>query len=492
MEKYRYSCKTMARARVTPTSEERSFGIDELFFSTTDAHGIIVSGNRVFTRVSAWSADELTGEPHSILRHPDMPRVVFKLLWDEIGAGRPVVAYVKNLAKNGAYYWVIASVVPFEGGYLSVRFKPSSALFPTVEGLYAQLLKVEKDVEDSGGSKAQAMAASGAALGQALASLGFATYQDFMHAFVPEELKSRDEGMARMGKAVAAVVVERPDEFGEIGRDIAAVRSFLHEEFSQLGDFISLGDTLVGKARFIQDLAKNVRLISQNVSISARRRELAGRPLAVVGDTIREQADRVGEVTSSLTTRIHGLSASLKAQAFRISLSRLQAQTASAFVAEIVDEREGANVADRHIGHVYESIGALAQCLSVDTRGLFDDYRVIARGLSQTTSEVMQLGDLTRTLNMIRMTGRVEVSRLKDPIEFEVLFESIEKQLAEADGHLRELISAINSIKTSTTRGLGQEGMVRGRLERAADAVQRIKAAELAEPVTPPGGPASE
>ena len=162
----------MARPGKTLLNEERPFGIEELFFSTTNPTGIIRSGNRVFTRVSGWSAAELIGQPHSILRHPDMPRVVFKLLWDEISAGRPVVAYVKNLAKNGAFYWVIASVVPIEGGYLSVRFKPSSGLFPTVEGLYTQLLKIEQDVESSGGSKAQAMAASGAALGQALGSLG--------------------------------------------------------------------------------------------------------------------------------------------------------------------------------------------------------------------------------------------------------------------------------------------------------------------------------
>lgn len=481
----------MARPGIAPTNEERSFGIDELFFSTTNAKGIIVAGNRVFTRVSGWTAAELTGEPHSILRHPDMPRVVFKLLWDEIGAGRPVVAYVKNLAKTGAYYWVIATVVPYEGGYLSVRFKPSSAVFPTVEGLYAQLLKIEQDTESGGGTKAQAMAASSAALSQALASLGFASYQEFMFSFVPEELRSRDAGMARQGRQAGVAAADRSDTLGELVADMATVQAFLHDEFSQLGEFISLGETLVGKARFIQDLAKNVRLISQNVSISARRRELAGRPLAVVGDTIREQADRVGEVTVSLTQRIHALSDRLRAQAFRISLSRLQAQTASAFVAEMADELDGRSTDDQRVGLESESMGALIQCLMTDARGLFDDYRAIARGLAQTTSEVMQLGDLTRTLNMIRMTGRVEVSRLKDPLEFEVLFETIEKQLVEADGHLNELVAAISSIKVSTSRGLGQEGVVRGRLDRAVEVVSRIRAAEQQTPVTPPDAPAS-
>lgn len=471
----------MARPAIVPTTEERAFRIDQLFFSTTDAEGIIHSGNRVFAHVSGWSAAELSGQPHNILRHPDMPRVVFKLLWDEIGAGRPIVAYVKNLSRTGAFYWVVASVIPIEHGYLSVRFKPSSSIFPVVEGLYAKLLTVEKEIEDAGGTRAQAMSASAEVLTGALKGLGYDSYKEFMLAFVPEELKSRDAGMERAGlhRDAARAEGEAKTDIALIGRDIAAIGVFLHAEFGQIGEFVSLGDTLVGKAEFVRELAKNVRLISQNVSISSRRRESAGRPLAVVGDTIRDLADRVGSLTVGLTERIHRLSGALRDQAFRISMARLQSQTAGAFVDEIrVPAEVGATTTDAPVGRICESISGLVQSLEAETGGLFKDYREIESTLGQVAAETGQLQDLLKTLGMVRMTGRVEVSRLKDPMEFEVLFDTIEKELASANAQLEELAVAMAAIRAATARGRAQEPDVNTRLTRARQAVHRVEQAE--------------
>ena len=122
----------MARSTVHPIPVERPFAVHEIFFSTTDRKGIIRSGNRVFTRVSGYTNEELVGAPHNIVRHPDMPRVVFQLLWTEIGAGRSIAAYVKNMASDGSYYWVLATAMPVGDGYLSVRLKPTSPLLATV------------------------------------------------------------------------------------------------------------------------------------------------------------------------------------------------------------------------------------------------------------------------------------------------------------------------------------------------------------------------
>ncbi len=469
----------MARPVIVPTTEERSFGIEELFFSTTDHKGIILTGNKVFARVSGWAPEELIGEPHNILRHPDMPRVVFKLLWDEIEAGRPIVAYVKNLARTGGSYWVIASVVPTEGGYLSVRFKPSSAIFPVVQGLYAQLRAAEAEIEDAGGTRAEAMSASGAALGAALQTLGYGSYQDFMQAFVPAELKSRDAGMASAGllsEEHAAAESSPQTDLGAIGRDIAVVGRFLHEEFGQLDEFVALGETLVGKAEFVRDLAKNVRLISQNVSISSRRRESAGRPLAVVGDTIRDLADRVGGLTVGLTERIHNLSAALRHQAFRISIARLQAQTAAAFVAEMSAPPVGGTADQASVG----SACKMTRNLTAESAALFGAYREIGGTLRLVSGEASQLRDLLKTLDMVRLTGRVEVSRLKDNGEFEVLFDTIEKELAAANTQLGELAVAMASIAEATARGNARERDLLARLAQAGEAVQRIEQSERA------------
>lgn len=77
----------------TPAARDEGFGLDELFFSTTDAGGRIRTGNPVFTRVSGYDAAELAGRAHNVVRHPDMPRVVFRVLWDHLQAGEPVAAY---------------------------------------------------------------------------------------------------------------------------------------------------------------------------------------------------------------------------------------------------------------------------------------------------------------------------------------------------------------------------------------------------------------
>ncbi|MEI7926857.1 MAG: PAS domain S-box protein, partial [Chloroflexota bacterium] len=85
------------RTQATPVNAPSEFDVAELFFSTTDEKGIIVSGNDVFVRVSGWSDDELHGAPHNIIRHPDMPRVVFQLLWQYLDRQHPIAAYVKNM-----------------------------------------------------------------------------------------------------------------------------------------------------------------------------------------------------------------------------------------------------------------------------------------------------------------------------------------------------------------------------------------------------------
>ena len=89
--------------RPTPQPIESPFAINEVFFSKTDTKGIIEYGNRVFYTTAKYTPQELIGKPHSIVRHPDMPKAVFKLLWDYIKADKPFAGYVKNLAKDGSY-----------------------------------------------------------------------------------------------------------------------------------------------------------------------------------------------------------------------------------------------------------------------------------------------------------------------------------------------------------------------------------------------------
>jgi PAS domain S-box-containing protein len=144
----------MAKAAVRLTGRESPFRDDEMIVSKTDLKGRITYANDVFLRVSGFTARELIGQPHSIIRHPDMPRTVFKLLWDTLEAKGEIFAYVLNLAKNGDHYWVFAHVTPsFDAkgavvGYHSNRRKPDAAAVQKIVPLYKSLLDDERREAD--------------------------------------------------------------------------------------------------------------------------------------------------------------------------------------------------------------------------------------------------------------------------------------------------------------------------------------------------------
>jgi PAS domain S-box-containing protein len=144
----------MSKYAVTPTGRESSFGEEEIIVSKTDLKGRITYANDIFLRVSHFALNDLIGAPHSIIRHPDMPRCVFKLLWDTLAAKREIFAYVLNMAKNGDHYWVFAHVTPsFDSGqnvtgFHSNRRKPDAAQVAKVQPLYGTLIEEERRFED--------------------------------------------------------------------------------------------------------------------------------------------------------------------------------------------------------------------------------------------------------------------------------------------------------------------------------------------------------
>ncbi len=129
---------------------EITFGDDEFIVSKTDLKGHITYGNALFIKMSGYSEKELLGAPHNILRHEDMPKTIFKLLWQTIQSKNEITAFVKNRTKEGDYYWVEANVTPSLDdsgniiGYHSVRRKPSRKQLDTIEPLYKKLLDEER------------------------------------------------------------------------------------------------------------------------------------------------------------------------------------------------------------------------------------------------------------------------------------------------------------------------------------------------------------
>ncbi|MFN3599306.1 MAG: PAS domain-containing protein [Aquificaceae bacterium] len=135
----------MRKPHVQPTNTERVVPEGKLIVSRTDLRGVITYANPVFIEISGYSEEELLGSPHSIVRHPDMPRTVFKVLWSHIQSGDECFAFVKNMAKDGSFYWVFGHVYPIGGGYQSDRVGVSKReiLSSVIEPLYRKLKEIE-------------------------------------------------------------------------------------------------------------------------------------------------------------------------------------------------------------------------------------------------------------------------------------------------------------------------------------------------------------
>lgn len=140
----------MKQKHIVPTDRERVMREDDFIVSKTDLTGRITYGNRIFIEFSGYSEAELIGSQHNIIRHPDMPRGVFQLLWDTISQGNELFAYVKNMSRDGGFYWVFANATPSYDkngnmvGYYSVRRKPNPKAVEVVSGLYKVMLEAEQ------------------------------------------------------------------------------------------------------------------------------------------------------------------------------------------------------------------------------------------------------------------------------------------------------------------------------------------------------------
>lgn len=183
--------RTTASPSLSDAGRDAPFSFDELIYSRTDGRGVILAANSVFQRLSGYDWPEIINAPHRIVRNPDMPKGFFYIFWSQLKAGEPAVGYVKNRGKDGRHYWVLANAIACDGGYFSVRMKPSSPFFDTIRAEYASLVRLEQKESLSAENSARVFLAR-------LAELGFASYDQFMSHALTEETRSRS---ALMGKA---------------------------------------------------------------------------------------------------------------------------------------------------------------------------------------------------------------------------------------------------------------------------------------------------
>ncbi|WP_420547616.1 PAS domain-containing protein [Curvivirga sp.] len=167
--------------------KEVFFDHESLIVSKTDLKGRITYANDVFLNIAGYTEDEVIGQPHSMIRNPNMPRVIFEFLWERIKEKHEVFAYVVNSTKNGDHYWVLAHVTPSilnkqVVGYHSTRRVPDPKIVQSIiEPLYDQLRKIE----ETASNRKQGIRDSMTALNEILADKGM-EYNEFMAQLAKE------------------------------------------------------------------------------------------------------------------------------------------------------------------------------------------------------------------------------------------------------------------------------------------------------------------
>jgi PAS domain S-box-containing protein len=146
--------------RPEPIDKEIELDPKRYIMSKTDPKGVIEYGNEYFVEISGYKESELIGRPHNIIRHPDMPKIVFKLMWDRLENRKNIYALVKNLAKSGRYYWVmtdfdvkINKATDETVGYFAYRRAAPKQAVKQAEKLYAKLVEIEKERGMDGSEK---------------------------------------------------------------------------------------------------------------------------------------------------------------------------------------------------------------------------------------------------------------------------------------------------------------------------------------------------
>lgn len=392
-----------AQKRARPASGEAPFTVDEIFFSRTDERGVIAAFNSVFLRIAGYAEDEILKAPHRIIRHDDMPKAVFWLLWQTIKAGKPIGAYVKNRAKDGLYYWVFAVVTPVQGGFLSVRLKPTSPMLAVVEAEYAALRAMER-------AENLTPEASAARLLQRLAELGFASYANFQAFALAGELVLRD------------AAVGLPED-----RRVAGMVRLLK----------SVAQIHAGKAEVSQYFTR-VTLMPTNMRIVAARIERSGGPISTISDNYRTMSAEVIANLEAFTRDEAAQGAMLDQRPeehglFVLCAARLMAETRAVFAADTTPLAGVDAQAERallaQIEARYDRIANEAmQQSALMAAKLLRDANVLRRSI---------LG-----LDSIRIMCRVESGRLTRQVTG---LASIISNLDEFHAQLEELLDSIAS-----------------------------------------------
>jgi len=427
--------------------QPREFTVDELFFSITDTRGVIAAWNEVFVRVSGYSAEELQGKPHSIIRHPHMPRGVFQMLWESIQAGRTFSGYVKNLARDGAHYWVFAVVAPIVDGYLSIRFKPTGPLLGTaIEPLYREALAHEAAKKAGGATTADTARAGAAFIRERIGALGFTSYDTFsQHAFA-EEMRHRDEALRQAGRAEPPVRLETGSspharELADLHPIARQASLALGQLFRKLDEFATLSGELRRKAESVLKTTEDFHLNAMNANIAAQRLGEQAVSLGTVATFLGEYGQTLAREIGELDRQIRLTTDATEAATSSIATARLQMEMMLFFMAEMGRLDASGDAAGR-VRHLSRLERAFASTL----RQTRESIRALQVRVPEIRIHNETLLTTVLRLEMTQVSGLTESARMLEGSDLRDMFASFRAEIAEVRTDLENLGNATDEL----------------------------------------------
>ena len=462
--------------RPKPVDRERTFLVNELFFSTTDTIGNITSGNSVFVRISQYDKDELIGSPHNIIRHPDMPRLVFKVLWDYLKAKKPVVAYVKNMTKEGLYYWVLAAAFPVPRGYLSIRIKPTSEIFGLIPGIYNKLLTVE----ETGG-----MEASLKLLLETIQSKGFDDYDAFMSTVLIEELNSRERLIKAQAKSAVSSsngpVFNQNNEQRELVASLNEVRTLCSDVFDaferlfkDFDNLLNVEKTLKSTSTSVLNFSEQISILSLNVNINSYFAGEAGRTLSVVSKTINVKTEEIEFFTQAIVKCSKDISTHTQRLGFQTSTPRLQIAMINAFIQEIYEQSLKRNISADEVMEMKKNILVLIELFMNTFSQLANVLFPIGGKIKDILGLIDSINGSIYELERCNFLGNIEAAVIGEKgtkfiftfSEIKDSTETTKRSLLEFRRYLDGVIETTKAIQTTNTKIISYVDSIKGVLIR--------------------------
>lgn len=423
---------------------ESPLDISELFISRTDDRGIIQSGNEVFVRVSEFSREQLIGSPHNIIRHPYMPKAVFRLLWNTIKQDKVIVAYVKNRSASGKYYWVLATVFPVKGGYFSIRLKPTSGVLKVVDEIYQDVLHVENE---------KGIDAALTHMVHLVEKAGFENYDAFQAYALKTEMQLRDQAVAAKPPSAGANCrkYRHSRGFCEMHQSVLVAANGFAETVKNLETFKDLKDKCGSETKVIARACERLESLSVNMSISAHKLGKDGSTLAVVANTFQATTKQIIQNYANFEKFSSEVLAKLEQVLFSISCSRVQTEMLAFFLKESIDGiADGKISGDVEIKKLLRELGIVIMAV----RDLFDTsskqqiqfYDLLLR-LRKDTAELRKV--IVR-LDLIRTGGMLEGSRSTDiTTVFKPFLNEMGQLIGIIDTPVNEILAALEASTNS-------------------------------------------